>query len=117
MAITITLFQRQFDDLSQEVMDISRTLKRFVPHANRQFAYMHESLDELRATTRRIETNMATKDEIANMVVKSDIEDMVVKDDIADMVTKSDLVNMATKQDIQTVQKQLNQLISLYNKT
>ena len=63
-------------------------------------------LTELQKVNERltfVETNMATKDDIANMATKDDIANMATKDDIANMATKDDLNGLATKKDVEQI--------------
>jgi hypothetical protein len=83
---------------------------------------LYQMMDKLSSIETRIdgidrridnmESNMATKDDIANMATKDDIANMATKDDIANMATKDDIANMATKDDIAELHSKFDMMSS-----
>lgn len=76
MAITVTILQRQFDDMHQSIAALGSLFEKFRSYTNRQFNSLSERLDS-------IEKTMVTKEDSRHFATKDDLRDFVTKDDFA----------------------------------
>lgn len=90
-------------NLENRVDSIEKGFSNFRAFCNHHFEYIHDSLDELRLSVRRIELTMVTKDdfyrELSNYATKEDLREA-----LSNYATKEDLrealSNYATKEDL-----------------
>lgn len=92
--LRLNVFNRSMDsaylNLENRVDSIEKGFSNFRAFCNHHFEYIHDSLDELRLSVRRIELTMVTKDdfyrELSNYATKEDLREA-----LSNYATKEDL--------------------------